>query len=119
MFRYLFPVIAGLIFLTACTSNDFGPDSDRNPVTDPDPDPDPDPVSVTYEGTIKPIISNNCLTCHGEFGSLNGVKSNIPEILRRIQLSPSSNEFMPKGGSKLSSDKIQAFKTWQQNGFPE
>lgn len=113
MIRFFLCALAGVVVLTSCSSNDFGPDSDKEPA------PAPDPGTITYQATIKPIITNNCLSCHGEFGNLNGVKSNITEILRRIQLAPGSNDFMPKGGSKLSADKIQAFKTWQQNGYPD
>lgn len=30
------------------------------------PDPDPDSTAVTYNNTISSIISNNCLSCHGD-----------------------------------------------------
>ncbi|NUQ80104.1 MAG: hypothetical protein HUU10_00705 [Bacteroidetes bacterium] len=101
------------LFFFGCTSNDFGPDSEQ------EAKPDPQPVQVTYQSTIKPIISAKCQSCHFNFGTLNGVKSEISEILRRTQLSPGDSQLMPKGGPKLAADQIQAFKTWQQNGFPE
>jgi uncharacterized membrane protein len=49
--------------ITLLLFNCSGGDDDLSP--NPDPDPDPNPTSITYNGSIKSIITNNCNSCHG------------------------------------------------------
>jgi hypothetical protein len=93
---------------------------------------DCDTVNVTYSGTVLPIISDNCKTCHsggapqgnvlledyasisaagkitaGQYGSLYGVISHHPD-----------NSPMPKNGTQLSDCKIKQIKAWIDAGTP-
>jgi len=95
--------------------------------------PDCDTTNVTYSGTIWPIISSNCTSCHsgsapqgnrhlddyasisaaalvpaGQPGSLYGAISHHPD-----------NSPMPKNGTKLSDCKIAQVKAWIDAGVPD
>lgn len=81
---------------------------------------------ITYIADIKPIMINNCGSCHlaggshpKKFDNYTSTKNNINEILKRVQQSPGSDEFMPQGGSKLSTTNIELLKKWQADGLPE
>ena len=69
---------------------------------------------------------DNCGSCHlaggshpKKFDNYTSTKNNINEILKRVQQSPGSDEFMPQGGSKLSTTNIELLKKWQADGLPE
>jgi hypothetical protein len=92
-----------------------------------------DTTSVTFSGTVFPIIDNNCTGCHssgapsgnvllvdhasisaagqipvGSYGSLYGVISHA-----------SGNSPMPKNGNKLSDCDIRKIKVWIDAGTPD
>lgn len=81
-----------------------------------------DTASVTYAGTIAPIIQNSCLGCHnnGTSPNLSGysnVKAQVDNGLlictttRANGCSP-----MPKNGPKLSECKLIQIKKWVREG---
>lgn len=81
---------------------------------------------ITYISDIKPIMINNCGSCHlsggshpKKFDNYTTTKSNINEILKRVQQSKGSDGFMPQGGSKLSTTDIELLKKWQADGLAE
>jgi len=92
-----------------------------------------DTTNVTYSGTIFPIISGDCISCHsgsvpqgnvlledyttisaaaaipaGQYGSLYGAISHDP-----------GNSPMPKNGTQLSDCKIKQVKIWIDAGAPD
>lgn len=82
--------------------------------------------SVTYTANVNPIIINNCSPCHipnkGNKKPLDtyaSVKSNIDDILVRVQKNPDDRGFMPMRHPKLSDSTIQVLAQWKNNGFPE
>lgn len=81
----------------------------------------------TYETDMTALIMNNCTPCHispsGKKKPLDNyasVKTEIDEIIRRIELNPSDKGFMPfKSKTKLSDSTINAFKKWRDDGLAE
>ena len=85
-----------------------------------------DTVSVTFSGTIKPVLSNNCLACHSNsaasFAGNNikledytDVQSRTTAITGSINHTGSFSP-MPKNGGKLNDCLIRQFDIWVQNG---
>lgn len=60
-FKNLIYVFAISILLINCSS---GGDDPTEPNPNPIPNPNPSD-KITYEGNIKAIINNNCISCHG------------------------------------------------------
>jgi hypothetical protein len=87
----------------------------------------PPPAPFTYETNIKSVISANCTPCHisgkgnkKPYDNYANVKSDIDDILRRIQLNPADRGFMPfKKPAKLSDSTIAIFKQWKTDGLGE
>ena len=82
--------------------------------------------SVTYTENVNPIIINNCSPCHiptkgnkKPLDTYGSVKSNIDEILVRVQRNPGEKGFMPMKHPKLSDSTIQVLAQWKNNGSPE
>jgi hypothetical protein len=81
---------------------------------------------VTYDGSIKPLMQSNCTPCHfppdgnkKAYNNYTAVKSDIEEILSRIQKNPGEKGFMPSRHVKLSDSTITVFKQWKTNGLTE
>ena len=82
---------------------------------------------VSYSGTIKPLIDNNCIACHNS--SLPSGNINLEDynhlkpllengrFLESISHSPGFFP-MPKGGPKLSDCDISKVEKWIEEGFP-
>jgi len=82
-------------------------------------------VNVTFSGTIRPILANNCLTCHSNAnaaGSANGIRlEDYVDVQARASLiSAAINHTgtypMPKNGAKLKPCLIDQFDTWLSEG---
>jgi uncharacterized membrane protein len=95
-------------------------------------------ISATPDGTfygtrIQPIFKGHCITCHGgnkhksnlrvdNYSSLMRGSKHGPvvkaanlhgsELFRRITLSPSDDDFMPKGKRPLSADEVKLIELW-------
>jgi hypothetical protein len=88
-----------------------------------------DTASVTFSGTIAPILENNCLSCHSNAAAASAgggirlqdyadVKAQNVKVAGAIkQLSGYSP--MPKNGGRLSDCSIRQFDIWVLNGMPE
>jgi len=109
--------IAGMLF--NCSSS-----SDDTIDATPDSDPDPDPTTVTYNNTISSIMSNNCLSCHGNptangapvsYTTYTQVKNDINMIINRINSSASP---MPPTGL-MSQNNRDLFQQWLDQGLLE
>jgi cytochrome c553 len=80
---------------------------------------------VTYTTNIKPLLTTSCKPCHVAGGpnpkwdNYATTKSEITNILDRVQRQPSASGFMPQGGSKLSADNIALLKKWVSDGLLE
>ncbi len=113
MKKFIFPfVLSVALFLTSCSN-----DSDDNIASPPLPNSD-----VTYAGTIKAIIDNNCLNCHTS-PPVNGAPialttyTNVKDAVQnRGLVGRIENGSMPPNGS-LTTTQIQAIKDWQAGGF--
>lgn len=83
---------------------------------------------ITYENTLTPIIMSNCVPCHipekggfkKPYDNYKSVKTDIDEIIRRIELEPGQRGFMPfKKQAKLPDSVINVFKQWRDTGLKE
>ncbi|HBB92255.1 MAG: hypothetical protein A2X22_12905 [Bacteroidetes bacterium GWF2_49_14] len=87
-----------------------------------------DTASVTYSGTIKPILTNNCFECHNSVDyNLLGGGNNLEEfstlrslaeqgtLMKAVTHQPGYS-FMPKGREKLDTCSIQKISKWIENG---
>jgi len=88
----------------------------------------PPPVAFNYETNVKTVIETNCVPCHvpakggnkRPYDNFANVKSDIDEIIRRIELNPTDKGFMPfKKAAKLSDSTIAVFKKWKTDGLME
>lgn len=82
----------------------------------------------TYSTDISTVIMNDCVPCHipakggrkKSYDNYENVKTDIDEIIRRIELSPTDKEFMPfKKTAKLPDSTIVKFKKWRDDGLLE
>lgn len=84
-----------------------------------------DTSNVTFSGTIAPMLSNNCYSCHSNVNAAFGggihlqavadVISNSPKIVASIKRT--SSKPMPPSG-KLNSCAITQFDIWVRKGMP-
>jgi hypothetical protein len=83
-----------------------------------------DTASVTFSGTINPIIQNSCIGCHGS-GSTTDLSSysNVLVQVNNGKLDCAVNHSggcqpMPQNGPKLSLCKLKQIKIWIDAGAP-
>jgi hypothetical protein len=81
---------------------------------------------VTYAGNISTIMTANCTPCHfppqgnkKPLNSYDAAKTNIDEILVRINKNPNEKGFMPMRHPKLSDSTIKVFSQWKADGLLE
>ena len=86
-----------------------------------------DTTAVTYAGTIAPMMSANCNSCHSGSAASGGVITSTYTSLKVIASNGSlvhsvnwDNGFssMPKGGSKLPTCDLAKIKKWVNLGAP-
>jgi len=82
----------------------------------------------SYASNVQTLIVGHCSPCHipekggrkKAYDSYANVKTDIDEIIRRIELNPHEKGFMPfKKTEKLSDSTITVFKQWKDNGLLE
>ena len=81
----------------------------------------------TYDGSVQTLIMTSCVPCHvpskggnkKSYDNYTNVKTDIDEILRRIQLNPGEKGYMPFKKPKLSDSAIAVFKIWKADGLLE
>ena len=87
-----------------------------------------DKNKVSYEKDIRPLMLRSCTPCHfPERGhkemmdTHQKTKDNINEILTRVQLDPSDEEFMPfkQKRQALSKNEIALFWKWKKQNMPK
>lgn len=84
-----------------------------------------DTSNVTYSGTIAPLLSNNCYSCHSNANSAFGGNIHLQDIADVItnsskivvSIKRTGSKPMPPSG-KLNSCAISQFDIWVRNGMP-
>lgn len=86
------------------------------------------PPKMVFENSLQTVIVGNCSPCHipakgGQkkpYDNYANVKTDIDEIIRRIELSPGEKGFMPfRKEARLSDSTIAVFKKWKEDGLLE
>lgn len=97
------------------------------------------PPDGYYAVQIAPILEQYCVSCHGpnkqkgrlrldsyvavlrggKSGAVVAPNDSASELLRRITLPPSHDEFMPSGKAPLPAHTIAALEAWIAAGAPE
>lgn len=86
------------------------------------------PPKSKYATNVSTIMMNYCSPCHipakggnkKSYDNYANVKTDIDEILRRVEMSPTERGFMPfKKPAKLSDSTIAALKQWKADGLME
>jgi hypothetical protein len=86
-----------------------------------------DTINVTYSGTIVPILSNNCYSCHSNktaatsgnnipLENYTDVTSRIDAVAGSINHTGSFSS-MPKNGGKLKVCSLTQFDIWIRKGM--
>lgn len=87
-----------------------------------------DTLSVTYRGTIAPLLAQNCQRCHGPTRAESGVvvttHHDVQTLGRTGQLlgviqHKAGYPAMPADGPKLSACDISKFQKWVRAGMPD
>lgn len=82
-------------------------------------------TAVSYEKEVKPLLVKNCTPCHfpeqGKKKMLDtyeAARDNVTDILKRVQLDPTADGFMPFKSKKapLTPAEIQLLKDWVATG---
>lgn len=82
---------------------------------------------ATYSTAVAPVVAASCSPCHiagkgnkKPYDNYANVKSDIDEILKRIELNTTDKGFMPfRRATKLSADTIAIFKKFKDDGLLE
>ena len=81
---------------------------------------------LTYNANLKTVIETNCSPCHiagkgnkKPYDNYANVKTDIDEIIRRIELNPTDRGFMPFKHAKLSDSTINVFRQFKADGAME
>ena len=83
---------------------------------------------TTYAADVSTVIATNCTPCHipskggnkKPYDVYANAKSDIDEMIRRIELNPTDKGFMPfKKTEKLSPEIVAVFKKWKEDGLME
>lgn len=86
-----------------------------------------EPAKSTYAANLKTVIEGNCSPCHipskggnkKAYDNFANVKTDIDEMIRRIELAPTERGFMPFKKTKLNDSTIAVFKQWKTDGMLE
>jgi hypothetical protein len=83
---------------------------------------------TTYATDLTAVINEKCVPCHipskggnkKPYDNYANVKSDIDEIIKRIELNPTDKGFMPfKKTEKLPAEVVAVFKKWKSDGMLE
>ena len=115
-------IIITTVVLAAACSKKTAPVETTNPAEYTGP-------KVSYATDIAPLLERSCSPCHypnqqgkkQPLDSYAGVKAELPEVLKLVQLTPGSLRYMPFKQKKqgLSAEEIEMLKNWARGGFME
>ncbi len=117
------PVLFILISITACYY-------DSEEYLFPQPNNQCDTTTITYSGSIQPVLEQYCYQCHSNanapsFGSNIKLEDYSDVLIRANDLSlygsiaqESGYSPMPKGGGKLDDCTIDIMRIWIDTGAP-
>ncbi|HOZ69766.1 MAG TPA: hypothetical protein PLU11_04440 [Chitinophagaceae bacterium] len=83
---------------------------------------------LNFESNLKAVVMSECAPCHipakggnkKPYDNYANVKTDIDEIIRRIEMNPGERGFMPfRKTTKLSDSTIALFKQWRADGVLE
>ncbi len=108
----IIPVLFFIFLVISCTSSSI--EEEIIP---------PSTNKVSYSGSVKKIISDNCLNCHAS-PPTNGAPMSISTfetlkeaVQNRNLIGRVEDGTMPSTGDKLSATQIQEIKDWKTDGF--
>ncbi len=107
-----------ILIFTACS----------NSSDDSEMDPDEDPVGnlINYQDNIRPIITANCVSCHGNpptnnapmpLTTYNEVRSAVETRGLLSRINSTTNPMPPNG--RMPASTIQIIEDWVDQGFLE
>ena len=110
---------SALIFL-GCTNDSESDLTNNTPITE----------IITYNGTVRNIINNNCISCHAttpvngapmSLTTYENVKNAVLNrgLLDRISRSQGSFGMMPNGGARMTQNTIDLIVKWKNDGLLE
>ena len=85
-------------------------------------------TKTTYETGVATVIMNNCAPCHipskggrkKPYDNFINLKTDIDDILARVQMAPADRGFMPfRGAARISDSAIAVLKKWKADGLLE
>lgn len=86
-----------------------------------------DTVMITYSTSVAPILSSNCISCHGgntpsaaiKLDVYSGVKQQVDNgrLWGAVSHGP-NNSPMPKNGNKLNTCSLEKIRLWIAAGAP-
>ena len=74
--------------------------------------PDCSGGTKSYASDVTPVVQSNCLNCHGQYGSYNGLKNDASSVRNAI-----ANGSMPKGKTMSDAEKNKVL-CWIDAGAP-
>lgn len=88
-----------------------------------------DTTNITFSGTVRSMLVNNCLSCHsGSQARANGnnirLESYADVVAKAVNISGAIKHVqpyspMPKNGGKINSCLIRQFDIWFKIGMPD
>jgi hypothetical protein len=98
----------------------------------PEGSPNCDTTSVTFSGTVFPIIQNNCISCHGGTAPSGNIPlENHTDISKQASIAvgqagslygaithAAGNSPMPRNGTPLPDCQVKQIKAWIDAGTP-
>ena len=88
----------------------------------------PTESTITYEGTIKKIVTENCISCHGSFAPSGGLSltnySQVKDAIKNNGLldrinKPEGDPLLMPEKNKLTNEQLESFSKWNNNGLLE
>lgn len=119
-YKYLLSTILFVLIFTSCTNNSPEDLIENTQIIG----------QLRYNQNIKPIIDNNCISCHGVVPT-NGAPISLVNytqvkdsylnngLLDRIQRQNGDGLLMPQGGPRLPQNTIDVFVQWNADGLLE
>ncbi|MDZ4794901.1 MAG: hypothetical protein SGI83_11535 [Bacteroidota bacterium] len=81
----------------------------------------------TYATDVTALVTSYCTPCHipdkggnkKPYDNFANAKTDIDEMIRRIEMNPGEKGYMPFKKPKLNDSTIMAFKKWRDDGLLE